>query len=451
MSHSKKSSRFVAITTLCELQKSRKPVNSIFADVLSRYPLESNDRQLATNIIYGLLRNRESLDIMLQHLCNQRLKKFNPFVLQALRVGLFQILYLDRIPESAAVNESVKAVQAARLPKRLHGFVNGVLRNSIRKREQLLNLISQPKQPILNHPQWLTGRWEKRYGKEEMIRICKQNNEQTSFSLQINSCCTDRNTFHKTLLGEGINNRPGKHCDGTIILEGFHGAISGVPGFNEGHFQVQDQGAQLLAQLIGPMIQNGHYLDACAGVGGKTSVLIQMADTVQAKVSSVEPDTIRGEKFQDNMKRLHPTQSIKLFPGTLQEFAITTNERFHGILLDVPCSGTGVIRRHPDIRWNRRSEDLCTYQGTQLELLQRAADILLPGGVLVYATCSLEEEENEQVLEIFLKDNKSFALETCAGFLPSMASPLLNGDFFAPLPSAETDGFFGARLTKLPK
>jgi 16S rRNA (cytosine967-C5)-methyltransferase len=441
-----KSARFVAIKTLCELQKSRKPVNSIFTRVLTEYPLESNDRQLATNIIYGLLRNRESLDIMLQHLCTQPLKKLKPFVHQALRVGLFQILYLDRIPESAAVNESVKAVQAARLPKRLHGFVNGVLRNSIRKREELLALIENPAHPLLNHPQWLCQRWENRYGKEETIRICWQNNEQAVFSLQVNSCVTDRDTFREILRENNINSHHGDFCGDTLILEDFHGAVSGLPGFNEGYFQVQDQGAQLLAQLLGPMVQNGEYLDACAGVGGKTSVLVQLAKQVQARVSAVEPDKIRRDKFKENMKRLHPLLGIPLFPGTLQDFAATTSKRFHGILLDAPCSGTGVIRRHPDIRWNRRLEDFSHYQQTQIQLLQTATALLHPGGTLAYATCSLEKEENEQVVERFLAGNRDFSLEDCTSVLPAAAHPLVTEKHFAPLPGPEIDGFFGVRL-----
>jgi 16S rRNA (cytosine967-C5)-methyltransferase len=444
-----KSARFVAIKTLCELQKSREPVNSIFTSVLAEYPLESNDRQLATNIIYGLLRSRESLDIMLQHLCNQPLKKFHPFILQALRVGLFQIMYLDRIPESAAVNESVKAVQAAHLPKRLHGFVNGVLRNSIRKREELLALIENPARPVLNHPDWLTQRWEKQYGQEETIRICRQNNEQAAFSLQINSCVTDRETFRKTLHEDRIKSRSGIYCDDTLILEDFHGAVSELPGFNEGYFQVQDQGAQLLAYLLGPMVQNGEYLDACAGVGGKTSVLVQMAKHAQAKISAVEPTKARRGKFKENMKRLHPELDTPLFPGTLQEFAASTSRRFHGILLDAPCSGTGVIRRHPDIRWNRRLEDFTRYQQTQLDLLQTAAALLHPEGTLVYATCSLEKKENEQVIEQFLKNNRDISLSDCTSALPAATQAFVSKGFFTPLPGPEIDGFFGARLTKL--
>lgn len=442
------SARFVAIKTLCELQKSRKPVNALFNDVLAAHPLENNDRQLATNIIYGLLRNRESLDIMLQHLCTQPLKKLKPFVHQALRVGLFQILYLDRIPESAAVNESVKAVQAARLPKRLHGFVNGVLRNAIRKREELLTLLENSPRQILNHPEWLIQRWEKQYGKEEAIRICRQNNEQAVFTIQVNSCTSDRQTLLETLNVQEIKAHAGSYCNNTLVLDDFHGGVSRLPGFHEGLFQVQDQGAQLLAHLLSPMKTNGEYLDACAGVGGKTSVLAQLVAPVQAKVYAVEPDRARQEKFKENMKRLHPALDIPLFTGNLQEYAASTEKRFHGILLDAPCSGTGVIRRHPDIRWNRRAEDFDHYRKIQLELLQTASSLLHPQGVLVYATCSLEEEENEQVVKQFLDANSEFSLQDCSAILPPAAGKLARNNFFTPLPSTEIDGFFGALLKK---
>jgi len=447
----KKSARFVATKTLCELEKSRKPVKNIFNALLADYPLESNDRQLAVNIIYGILRKRESLDIMLQHLCSQPLKKLKPFIHQALRVGLYQIMFLDRIPESAAVNESVKAVKAARLPKRLHGFVNGVLRNSIRKRDELLALIKNPDHPILNHPHWLVGRWKKQYGEKEALRICKQNNEQAVFSLQVNSCVTDRETLLEHLQKNEIVAHPGKYCSDTLILDDFHGDVSRIPGFNEGHFQIQDQGAQLLSRLIGPMIpDDGEYLDACAGVGGKTSVLVQLAEQVQAKVSAVEPEKARLEKFKENMSRLHPSVDIPLFPHRLQDYAVSNSKRFHGILLDAPCSGTGVTRRHPDIRWNRRGEDFKHYQETQLELLQTAATLLLPNGILIYATCSLEAEENEQVIKQFLNRNPDFSLEDCTASLPPTALSLITNGYFSPMPSTEIDGFFSARLRNKP-
>lgn len=410
------------------------------------HPLAHNDRQLTVNIIYGLLRNREALDIMLQHLCSQPLSKLKPFIHQALLVGLYQIIFLDRIPDSAAVNESVKAVRAARLPKKLYGFVNGVLRNSIRKREELVSLLEKSAKPILNHPHWLTHRWEKQYGKEEAERICRLNNTQALFILQVNTCVTNREALLESLLGNTIHAYPGQYCDDTLILDDFHGDVSAIPGFDAGHFQVQDQGAQLLGRLIGSMVVGGEYLDACAGVGGKTSILVQLAHSVQAHVSAIEPDTMRQEKFKENMKRLHPKANIPLFSGKLQDFTKTSTKRFHGILLDAPCSGTGVIRRHPDIRWNRRADDFSTYQKTQLELLDAAAGLLHPGGILVYATCSLEKEENEQVIEYFLAANQDFSINHCNSVLPETAHSLINNGFFSPLPGPENDGFFGAIL-----
>jgi 16S rRNA (cytosine967-C5)-methyltransferase len=443
-----KSTRFLAIETLCQLQKSRKPVNGLFSNLISQYKLSDGDRQLATNIIYGTLRLRQSLDLILQDLCTQPLTKLKPFVYQALTVGLYQIFFLDRIPESAAVNESVKALQAAHLPKKLQGFVNGVLRNSIRRRDKIQALLANSTQPILNHPQWLSTRWKKRYGWEETIRICQQNNKQPPLTLQVNACNTGREQLLKTLAAAGITAQKGNYSEDALILNNYHGGVSRLPGYSEGDFQVQDQGAQLLARLFGPMTPQGEYLDGCAGVGGKTSVMLQLGQAVQARVFAVEPDRERQETFKENMRRLHPEQPVPLFPGTLQDFSAACQTRFHGILLDAPCSGTGVTGRHPDIRWNRRAEDLPNYQKTQLELLQKAASLLRPQGILIYATCSLEEEENEEVIKYFLAANTNFSREDCTEFLPPAARSLIKNGSFAPLPEPGIDGFFGARLVR---
>lgn len=438
----------MAIKTLCALHKSRKPVNGIFNRLLAEHPLEDKDRQLATTIIYGVLRQQESLDVILRTLCKQPLKKFDIFIHQTLRTGLFQIFYLHRIPDSAAVNESVKAVQKGRLPKRLNGFVNGVLRNAVRRKDELLSRVNAPKTPILNHPEWLSKRWRNRYSSQEAIRICTLNGQQAAFTIQVNSSATDTATLADLLASQDIVCHRGEYCADTLVLDSFQGAVPALPGFPEGHFQVQDQGAQLLPTLLGEMQPGGRYLDACAGVGGKTSVMIQMAQHCDALVSAVEPDRLRGKRFQENMQRLHPAQKISLFAGTLQEFAASEPVQFNGILLDAPCSGTGVIRRHPDIRWNRREDDLINYQATQLELLHSAVDLLLPGGVLIYATCSLEYEENEKVIQLLLKERAELRQDSCASVLKDSAHSLLVDGNFAPLPGAEIDGFFGAKLRK---
>ncbi len=442
------SSRFIAIETLCRLADTREPVNKILGAILAGKPLSPLDLQLTNNIIFGILRNRESIDTMLQQLCSKPLKKFNPFVLEALRVGIFQIMYLDRIPDSAAVNESVKAVQAARLPKRLHGFVNAVLRNSIRKREELLRLTDRPDRPIHNHPTWLIERWTKQFGEREATRICRENNQQAPLCLQINTCVTTSEAYEKLLQEKSIAHRRGKYCQGSIILEEFSTKVTDLPGYRQGCFQIQDQGAQLLTRLMPAMTPGAAYLDACAGVGGKTSALVQHAHAVRARVSAVEPDGGRRKTFLENMARLHPEHVIPLHPETLQDFAAAGSEQFDAIFLDAPCSGTGVIRRHPDIRWNRQPDDLHRYRKTQLELLHSAATLLKAHGSIVYATCSLEEIENQQVIRDFLAADKDFILEDCAGSLPRTAHPLIEQHCFAPRPEPEMDGFFGARLTK---
>lgn len=443
-----RTARFIAIETLCQLEKSRLVVNIIFERLVSRHGIAEGDRQLATNIIFGVLRRRQSLDLLLKTLCTRPLNKLKPFVHQALAVGLYQIFFLDRIPESAAVNESVKAVQAAHLPKQLQGFVNGVLRNGIRRRKELQQLLDDTTDTVLNHPHWLTARWRKRFGGPEAIRICHHNNEQPPLTLQVNSLRCSRDTLLQLLAEAGISAEPGRYGEDTIIIKEGHGGPAALPGYREGFFQVQDQGAQLLPLLLGPLVPGGTYLDGCAGVGGKTSVLVQHGQPVQAAILAVEPEEERQHRFQENMRRLHPDLEISLSATTLQDYAARSDSRFHGILLDAPCSGTGVIGRHPDIRWNRREQELTAYHKTQLILLQNAARLLRPGGVLVYATCSLEEEENEGVIRSFLASETDFVQEDCAAFLPETARDLVQQGFFAPHPSRQTDGFFGARLVR---
>jgi len=443
-----RTARFIAIETLCQLEKNRLPVNLLFDRLVSRYEISENDRQLATNIIFGVLRRRQSLDLILKPLCTRPLNKLKPFVHQALAVALYQLFFLDRIPESAAVNESVKALQAAHLPKQLQGFVNGVLRNGVRRREELQQLLDDAGETVLNHPLWLTDRWRKRFGPPEAIRICHHNNEQPPLTLQVNRLRCSRNTLLRLLTEAGISAEEGKYGEDAIILKEGHGSPATLPGFHEGFFQVQDQGAQLLPLLLGPLVPGGSYLDGCAGVGGKTSVLIQHGQPIQTMIVGVEPEEERQHRFRENMRRLHPDLEVSLSGTTLQDYVAMSNTLFHGILLDAPCSGTGVIGRHPDIRWNRRIEDLAVYQQTQFTLLQAAARRLHPDGTMVYASCSLEPEENEEVIERFLVAHPAFTLEDCSEYLPPAARHFVKNGCFAPLPGPDIDGFFGARLVK---
>ena len=478
------SARFAAIETLCRLERSRLPVVSLFDKVAAECGLDGPDRHLAMNIIYGVLRQRQTLDSLLQLLCRQPLSRIKPFVRQALLSGLYQIFFLDRIPESAAVNESVKAVQAAHLPKNLQGFVNGVLRESIRRKQTLatamdgagatagqgrpsvVSAMDGAGATLLNHPDWLVKRWQQRYGEDEMRRICAVNNQQSPLTLLVNSCVTSRVRLMADIEQEGIVVVPGRYSQDALILPDFHGAVNRLPGFSQGHFQVQDEAAQLLPLLLAPIVSNGLYLDACAGLGGKTGNIIQLCAAGQgrpsvagardgagataspATIMAIEPDPQRRQRFHENMQRLHPGAKVSLHAMDLQRFSHECELRFDGILIDAPCSGTGVTGRHPDIRWNRQESDLARYQQMQLELLELAAGLLAADGTLVYGTCSLEPEENEDVIALFLERNPDFMTDDCTPFLPPVAGELINNGFFAPRPGPSIDGFFGARLIR---
>jgi len=463
-----KTARYAAIETLCQLERTHLPAGSLFDKVATQCALVGSERHLAMNIIYGVLRQRHALEFLLHSLCRQPLSRIKPFVYQALLTGLYQIFFLDRIPESAAVNESVKALQTAHLPKNLQGFVNGVLRESLRQKQALTARLHQDSSgapavhgrpsvagaldcagtTFLNHPDWLVRRWQERYGQEEMRRICAINNLQSPLILHVNTCVTTKVQLMADIEQEGIVVQPGAYSEDALILPEFHGAINRLPGFAQGHFQIQDEAAQLIALLLTPIISNGRYLDACAGVGGKTSCLVQLCASAHATIAAVEPDPQRQQKFRENRQRLHPDAPVTLYEMDLERFTQSCNSRFDGILVDAPCSGTGVTGRHPDIRWNRQEHELARFQENQLALLEQAAGLLAPEGTLVYATCSLEPEENEEVIALFLDRHPDFITEDCAPFLPQPARELVRNKFFAPRPGPSIDGFFGARLVR---
>jgi 16S rRNA (cytosine967-C5)-methyltransferase len=445
-----KTARFVAIETLLQLFQRRLPVKYIFDKSLQKHKLPSKDRNLAMQLVYGVLRNRQYLDRILQLLSKTPLSKIDPFVHQALAVGLFQLYFLERIPESAAVNEVINSCKAAKVPKRLHGFVNGILRQSIRQKQHLAQkaVTDEHNVPILNHPDWLIKKWQTNFGVEEARRICMSNNAEPLLVLRINVCKITRNDFFHLLEQADITYQPGSYTKNSVVLPNFRGSVLTIPGYTEGFFQVQAEAAQLATELLAPFKQNGHYLDGCAGLGGKTSHLLELGQQSHLHIHAVEPDSRRLMQLQENLARLDANHNITIHSKKLQVFEKETSPVFNGILIDVPCSGTGVTGRHPDIRWNRRNEDFEGYRKEQSTLLEIASRLLAPQGILVYATCSLEPEENRDVINAFLLNHSEFVLTDCAPFLPKQAHQCIEDGFFSPHPCATIDGFFAARLQR---
>lgn len=441
--------RQLAITILCQRQETGQPVDLLRDNLLQKVlPANPKDTQLVTALVFGVLRWQRYLDAILQRFSSHPLAKMKNLTLQALRVGLFQLCFMDRIPASAAVNETVKALKESRQPRWLTGFVNGLLRNIARQQDTLPSPWDNDLPPAvrLSHPDWLYQRWLARYGENGATSICLANNQRAPLVLRVNTKRLEREDFLRELGKNGIAARPGLYCPEAVVLQDYRGDIAALPGYGNGAFMVQDEGAQLISLLLGPF-GPGKYLDACAGLGGKTMHLAQLIPDGSQVVAS-EPHPLRCKLLRENSTRMGLADRISCRQTELADLRDNADDLFAAILVDAPCSGLGVIRRQPDIRWNRSEDDLPRYQAVQLKLLSQAAALLAPGGTLVYATCSSEPEENEEVVGQFLAARPRFALSS-PPFFPEAARHLINSSgFFQTRPDATLDGFFAARLVK---
>lgn len=443
-------SRYHAIHILDQCQKNEQPVDLLLEPGLQKFA-DARDRNLLKALVFGVLRQRGTLDWLLAKLSSTPLPRLHPTILQALRVGAYQILFLDRVPVSAAIHSTVEAVKLMGQPRWLTGFVNGVLRNTDRRRAELLAIVESGKMPAearCNHPDWLLKRWRQRYGIAGMTSICESNSRPAALCLRVNTAKIAVPDFLARAAEKGLKVEEGTLVPAAVYVKEA-GAVVDLPGYDEGYFFVQDEIAQCIAGLIEPS-PAGKYLDACAGLGGKTAVLAGLA-ALPAHVVAVEPQRLRQGLFKENMARLG-WQDVQLFEGSLQEYALSQPAgEFAAVLIDAPCSGLGVTGRHPDIRWQRQAEDLLVYQATQGAILRQAASLLADGGVLVYATCSTEPEENEAVIDLFLRDFPQFVIENVVGSLPASARQLVDeAGFLRTVPGIHgSDGFFAARLQRV--
>lgn len=445
--HPEENARTVAVESLCQWEERREPMTRIFAERAAR--LDAVERRLARSVVYGVLRRQETLDAILAHFCRHRPEQMKSRTRMTLRVGVFQLMFLSRIPASAAVNTTVNTLKAARQPSWLVGFVNGVLRRIAAARGELERFdLDAGGLPRTNHPQWLCARWQKHYGPELMRAICALNNSEPPLTLRVNTCRIGRTDFLAALQKGGINAHPGKLSPLALVVEGYPGPVGGLHGYAEGLFQVQDEGAQLISMLLAGPSGSCRVLDACAGLGGKSGHLVELLPP-GSTVLALEPDGYRFRLLLEGMERLGHGERITPTRGNLEDFVRTAPAPFDAILVDAPCSGTGVIRRQPDIRWNRQPEDLPRYAGTQLALVRQAAALLRKDGVLVYATCSLEPEENSLLIAEVLAACPNLRLEPVEPYLPASATALARQGFFLSLPTDGCDGFFAARLRRV--
>lgn len=414
--------------------------------------LSKKDRAFFNALVFGVLRFQNHIDHLIRYVITMPFHKIDPDLLVLLRIGVFQLRFMDRVPPSAAVNTTVNLVKKARFPLWIVKFTNGVLRNIARKMKEtpFPDLNEAPEKYIsLYHafPEWLVRRWINRFGVLAVETLCRSLNKIPPTTLRVNTLKIERTQLIERLVEKGSHATPTALSPDGILIDGAD--VENLPGYSEGLFQVQDEAAQLVTCLLDPM-PGERILDACAGLGGKSLHMAQrMKD--QGSIVAVDRDRRRLKKLIQEKERLG-IQSIHAALMDMSSPGITPScAGFDRVLVDAPCSGLGVIRRNPDIKWQPHKKDLSPFKERQLRLLESAMGFVRRGGLLVYAVCSTEPEENERVIESFLQKHPSFEIDLPMEIsLAHFGSLLGREGYLKTLPSPSLmDGFFAVRLKRL--
>ena len=414
--------------------------NGVLKEYVARDRLDSRDSALAARLCYGVVQNRGLLDFYLKQLLTGKIKDLHPVIHDILHLGLYQLYLMDKIPQSAAVNESVElAKKYCRKQKNAAGLVNAVLRNGIRSRDSLQQPTSW--EDKYSHPGELINLLKSYVGKDRLEPMLKENNAIAPMTVQVNTLQISTEDLRRKLEEEGVtaNNHP--WLADCLVLSGT-GDLERLSGFREGLFYVQDPAAKL--SVLCAEIQEGQQvLDCCAAPGGKSfAAAIAMNGTGSVTACDVHGHKI--ELIQKGAERLH-FDAITAKQQDATRFCPQWEARFDTVIADVPCSGLGIIRKKPDIRYKALS-DLAELPALQAKILDNVSRYVKPGGLLSYSTCTLVQDENEGMVEQFLRAHPDFTTEP----LPLPAPfPKNTSGMLALVPGEyDTDGFFICRLRR---
>jgi 16S rRNA (cytosine967-C5)-methyltransferase len=448
---SSKNPRRAAFEILLRIEKERSFADILIDQELSRDLIKGADRGLLTELVYGVLRRQGTLDHIMGQFSKQRPEKLELTVRLLLRLGLYQSFFLDRIPISAAVNETVNL--AKEIVPRAAGFVNAVLRSADRGRDT----IGYPDREVepahylatrYSHPEWLAALWCRQLGIDEAEALAAAMAEPPPLTVRANTLRISREALLERLGEEGATGTPTAWSPDGIRLEHL-GTVSRLASFKDGLFTVQDESSQLAPLFLGPQ-PGDRVLDACAAPGGKTTQLAQlMGDRGEILACDVNHKKLR--LIKETCDRLGIT-AVRTFTMDATAPSNAVQEvRFNRILVDAPCSGLGVLRRNPEGKWWKTAADLRLLAVTQLAILENLQGYLAPDGTLLYATCSTTLDENEAVIDAFLARHPEYRVEDLRELYPQFAPLCTERGFFRSWPQRDgMDGFFAARLTRKP-
>lgn len=445
--------RSLALHVLTRVDVDNAYSNILMDKAFKKYSVSRRDRAFVTEIVYGVIRNRGKLDWTLEQFSRVRVEKMDVKTRNILRLALYQVLFLRSVPAAVACNEAVELGKQAGHAG-MASFINGVMRSLLRGLDSL-EVPDFQKDPVLHisiehsHPEWLVTRWVKRFGAEQTLELCRANNQIPPTVLRANTLKCSRQELSGLLNDAGIVVEESKLVPEALRISN-HGSIEDLPGFNDGCFQVQDEASIFVSHVLSP--QPGDVIfDVCGAPGGKSTHMAMLMRN-RGKIVTIDKSK----------------EKLRLVKGACERLGVSIVETFHAdatklheavkfeadkILVDAPCSGLGVLRRKPEIKWRRSLDDIYGLAQLQRAILHSVSKCLKPGGALVYSTCTIEPEETFDVIQNFLKTHKEYScvdieeLPETARFL--LCERLGNGCVLYMYPHIHgTDGFFIAKLKK---
>ena len=448
--------RKLALEILYKIDKEGAYSNIVLNEMLNKNKnnLNKKDIGLISEIVYGVTTWKLTLDEIIKNHSSVKIKKISPWILNILRMSIYQIVFLDKIPKSAAVNEGVNLAKRYG-NKGSIGFTNAVLRKIDKKDYEDLFEIKDKKEMIsktTSMPIWIIEEFIKEGLTYEQIKeICRNSNKRPNISIRVNKLKTTKESLIEKLKAKNIDVTKKSELDDFIILNKAKD-IENMEEFKQGLFTVQDEAAGLTALILNPK-ENEEVLDACSSPGGKTTYMAEIMKN-KGKIEALDIHEHRTKLVEDAANRLG-INIIKVHLQDATKFNKEYEEKFDKILLDVPCLGIGVLKRKPDIKWQRKVEDIKKITKIQTEILNTCSSYLKKGGELVYSTCSIFKSENQDIINKFVEENENFKIQEI--ILPKHAEDIKNyfekfiidRKFLQVYQNQKTDGFFICKLLRV--
>lgn len=446
MKQTKKSVRDLALDILESVEKNQSYSNLLLNNIINKHQLSSADSGLLTEISYGTIQRKMTLDYFLKPYIKNP-KKTQSWVINLLRMSVYQMVYLDKVPDHAILFEAVE-IAKKRGHKGITSMVNGVLRNIQRNGVPSFEEIKDNSERLAietSHPLWLVKRWIEQFGYEKTKEMCEMNLTAPLQTARVNSRKISRSELISMLNEEGYDVEPSEIVPEAIVC--YHGNLAHSESYKLGLLSIQDESSMLVAHALGAS-DNDVVLDCCAAPGGKTTHIAEGLTTGQVYALDLHEHKVKLIKDAAARLGLRNIKTQVADSRNVQEFF--NKEGFDRILVDAPCSGLGVMRRKPDVKYTKSKDDIIKLSSIQQKLLEAAAPLVKPGGRLVYSTCTVDRDENDRVAEVFLASHPNFEKdETLKERMPEEVSPLVEGNMLQVFPqSFGSDGFFIASFRK---